>query len=88
MERARKNRIFVFRNEWICHTYRVLLIYFSLVTRYSTLLLMKDLELLATYPTEFEAELVRNKLGAGSLERHTFHRLRERISHLRRTRRF
>jgi H2-forming N5,N10-methylenetetrahydromethanopterin dehydrogenase-like enzyme len=29
---------------------------------------MKDLELLATYPTEFEAELVRNKLGARGIE--------------------
>ena len=29
---------------------------------------MKDLELLATYPTEFEAELVRSKLGARGIE--------------------
>ena len=29
---------------------------------------MKDLELLATYQTEFEAELVRNKLGAQGIE--------------------
>jgi hypothetical protein len=29
---------------------------------------MKDLELLATYPTEFEAELVRSKLGARGVE--------------------
>ncbi len=29
---------------------------------------MNDLELLATYPTEFEAELVRNKLEAQGIE--------------------
>jgi hypothetical protein len=29
---------------------------------------MKDLELLATYPTEFEAELVRHKLEARGIE--------------------